>query len=304
MNKKLIATVGAAAFALTMSASVSHATMIAQPGETMGVALGAPLPEGVFAVDLEDYGRRDSAGGPGNFRDLGVNVPLIAWSTPWTLMDSRIEVLYAAPFTHLDSSSAGGLNRLDYYSQLLAVNIAHDFGNGFFAGLLLGIRSPDSFLHVDYVAADIRPSFGYTANGYNFVATFYYNGAFGSKTGNTGLDNGRSDAVAVDLTATKKFDKLELGFVGNASTDVNDRSDNLYANGVNIREGHVALGGLIGYDFGRFTVQGMVTRDVAARGKAIALNGSTSEKETRGWLRIIVPLWVAPKAAPAVVARY
>ena len=45
----------------------------------------------------------------------------------------------------------------------------------------------------------------------------------------------------------------------------------------------------------------MVTREVASRGAPQVLNGAG--KETRGFVRIVVPLYVAPAAAP-VVARY
>jgi len=41
------------------------------------------------------------------------------------------------------------------------------------------------------------------------------------------------------------------------------------------------VGGLVGYNFGFMNVQGYVTRDVAER--------NYGGKETRGWLRIIVP---------------
>lgn len=298
MNNKMLATVGAAAFALTMSASVSHATMIAQPGELMGLAFGAPLPEGVYAVDLEDYGRADTSNLPGS-TNTGVNIPAIAWSTPWSYGGTRLEFLYAAPFVHRD----GGLNRVDYYSQLFGPILAHDFGNGFGASLLLGVRTPDSAFH-DYTAADIRAALSYTAGGWDITGTFYYNGTFGGHSGGafagTAL-TGASDAVDVDFTATKKFGKFEFGLVGFAYTDVNTRGDNsiTFANGtvVGARKGAVALGGLVGYDFGRFTVQGMVTRQIAER--------NLGTYETRGWLRVILPLYTAP--APSVnpvIARY
>ena len=286
--KKLLAAAGVAALSLCVSATASFAGMVAQPGETMGLAVGAPLPEGVYGVDLEDYGHRDNTNGR-----VGVNIPLLVWSTPFTVLDSRVQVLYAAPFIHQDGlPGPGESSRLDFYSQLLAVQLAHDFGNGFGASLIAGVRSPDVAFNADYTSADIRPAISYTANGYDLTATFYYNGTFGNSAR-------RSDAVNVDFTATKKFGKLEAGFVGYASTDINTRLDNVAAG----RVGRVAVGGLVGYDFGKFTVQGMVTREVAARGE-LGNNGSTTNKETRGWLRVIVPLYVAPKAAAPVVARY
>ena len=277
MMKKYAATVGAVAFGVLATMSSSYAGTVQQPGETMGLAVGAPLPEGIFAVDLENYGKRDGAASR-----LGVNIPLIVWATPFMFMDSRVQVLYAAPFIHQD----GAVNRTDFYSQLFGVQLAHDFGNGFGASILVGVRTPDTAFNPDYTSADIRPAFSYTANGYNLSATFAYGGQFGRSTR-------KADAVSVDMTATKKFDKVELGFVGYAQTDIANSFGPLGNGG--LRDGAVAVGGLVGYEFGRFTVQGMVTREVAKR---------YATKDTRGWLRVIVPLYVAPKAVAPVVARY
>jgi hypothetical protein len=279
MKNKFLATVGAAAFAfLATSATASFASTVQQPGETMGLAVGAPLPEGVFAIDLEDYGHRDGAAGR-----VGVNIPLLVWATPFTFMDSRLQVLYAAPWTHTDGFAN---SRVDFYSQLFALQLAHDFGNGFGASILAGVRTPDTANYPDYTSADIRAAVSYTANGYNLTGTFAYGGQFGRTTV-------RQDAVSLDLTATKKFGKLEIGAVGYVQTDVNSSFGRLGNQG--LRDGGAAVGGLIGYDFGLFTVQGMVTREVAKR---------FAGKDTRGWLRIIVPLYVAPKAPAPVVARY
>ena len=298
MKNKIIATAGAAALAFCMSSTASHATMIAQPGELMGLAFGAPLPEGIYAVDLEDYGRADTSNLPGS-TNTGVNIPALAWSTPFSFGGTRLEFLYAAPFIHRD----GAVNRVDYYSQLFGPILAHDFGNGFNASLLLGVRTPDSAFH-DYTAADIRAGLSYVAGGWNVTGTFYYNGTFGGNQGGAFAGTtllGASDAVDVDFTATHKFDKFEFGLVGFAYTDVNTRGDNsaVLANGtvVSARKGAVAVGGLIGYDFDRFTVQGMVTRQIAER--------NLGTYETRGWLRVILPLYTAPKpSVNPVIARY
>src|SRR5258708_1694911 len=102
MKNKILAAVGAAALAFTMSGT-AEAQIVAQPCETCGVALGAPLPEGVFFVDLESYGQRD-----GQPNRLGVNIPLSVWSTPFSFYNTRLEVIAAIPvFTHIDG---GGPN--------------------------------------------------------------------------------------------------------------------------------------------------------------------------------------------------
>ena len=72
-----------------------------------------------------------------------------------------------------------------------------------------------------------------------------------------------------------------------------NRNRALYANYA--RVGTFAAGGLVGYDFGAFKAQLMVTRTVADRGV-----GAFAD-ETRGWFRIIAPLYTA--AAPAAVTQ-
>ena len=58
MKKKTLAKIASTVLALGLTTSVSHAGYFV-PGETMGTSLDSPLPEGVFAVDLEEYGRAD-----------------------------------------------------------------------------------------------------------------------------------------------------------------------------------------------------------------------------------------------------
>lgn len=272
MKQKLIALLGFATACVL--ASPSHA-IVPQPGQTMGVALGAPVPEGVFAVDIEDYGKKD-----GSATRVGANIPFVFWSTPFKIMESRLEVLYAVPFLHLDG---GGTNRVALYNQALLIGAAHDFGNGFNASLFSGVQAPSTFFP-DYTSADIRGSVSYLSNGYDFTGTLYYGGTFGASSR-------FSDGMTLDYTATRKFDKVELGIVGFATTDVNKRANNISG-----LTGSVAVGGLVGYDFGPLSVQAFVTREVAARANA--------GKDTRGWLRVVIPLYVAHAAAAPVVARY
>lgn len=330
MNKKILATLGAATVALAMSGTASHALLGFEPGENSGLAAGSPLPEGVFAIDDELYGHRDGVSG-----NTGLNIPEIVWSTPYSFYNTRLEFVVAIPFFHNNGYQPGApgqpsLNQLtdgraSLYNTAFGVILAHDFGNNFSASLDTNIHPP-SEKYIPHTWADIRVGLSYTGNGFDLTAQFGYTGTFGSK--NTGevatgfyqtpfIGNQAlpffSDAVNVDLTATKKFGKFEIGFVGFAHTDIEDGFDNANATltaltGRNFgttgftRAGAVAVGGLIGYDFGKFTVQADVTREVATRGAPQLLNGTG--KETRGLFRLIVPLYVAPPAPAPVVARY
>ena len=64
------------------------------------------------------------------------------------------------------------------------------------------------------------------------------------------------------------------------------------------RGGRFALGGLIGYDFGPFSVQAYVARDV--------VTSAGVRESTDGWFRIVAPLYTpaaAPAPAPAPLVR-
>ena len=104
-----------------------------------------------------------------------------------------------------------------------------------------------------------------------------------------------ADGLYLDLTATKTFGKFEIGAVAYGFTDLPINRNRGAAFAAYQRQGTFAAGGLIGYDFGAFKAQVFVTRTVADRGV-----GPFAD-ETRGWFRIIAPLYTAQAAAAAPV---
>ncbi len=320
MNKKLLATLAGAALAMTVSASTSYAGLGFEPGETLGQALGAPLPEGLFFIDTEGYGRRDrdadqggglgaAAVGPGP--NIGVNIPALVYASPITFYDTRVEFVYAAPFIHLDGGPFGSAtNRVDIFNQAAGFIFAHDFGNNFGGSLITFVRPPSEHFRSD-TYADLRASLSYTGNGLDLTATVGYTGTFGGFAGGISAMSpihGISDAIDVDFTATKKFGKLEAGFVGYYLHDLNTRGDNstFLANGsvLSLQQEALAVGGLVGYDFGRFTLQGYAVRTVISHNQLILPGvGGFGNPETKGFLRLIVPLYVAPAPALGTMVR-
>jgi len=93
------------------------------------------------------------------------------------------------------------------------------------------------------------------------------------------------DFLNLDLTATKHFGKWEIGPVAFGSTDLPT------ANPSYARQGQFAVGGLVGYNFGPANLQAYVTRDVVQRNYA--------GLETRGWLRVTVPIGTEQAGTPA-----
>jgi len=89
---KLMA-VSALSFGIATSALAGSVT---QPGETVGLAVGAPLPEGLYFVNTTDWGNRS-----GVDTAVGVTIPVLAWATPWTLFGGRVQFLLAAPLAEV-----------------------------------------------------------------------------------------------------------------------------------------------------------------------------------------------------------
>ena len=313
----LVSTLGAAALTLTMTATASYAGYM-QPGETMGVSLVSPLPEGVFFADLEDYGRSPGIAPPNNV-GLGVNIPVLIWSTPISFYNTRLEFIAAFPFAHIDGA---GADRTGFITQGYGVLLGHDFGGGLTGGVGALFRTGDPSPNIadlsgrTDIGIDIRQSLQYKIpEGGPFGAfggiTLIENAAFTTTltsvgprvfTGDGLFVPPQNDLFAADFTAEKTFGKFTIGFTGYGNIDTNNQADRMAtALFNNPREKNIALGGLVGYDFGRFTLTGIVTHSLFR--SAIAPTVSVGE-ETRGWVRVIVPLYVAPAPTAPVVARY
>src|SRR3954467_11291644 len=103
-------------------ATAAFAGSVTQPGETVGLASGAPLPEGLYFVNTGDWGNRS-----GVDTSLGVDIPVLAWSTPWTILGGRVQFLIAGPVVEV------GVHRTTYlrgvYNPLVSGQLAWDLGN-------------------------------------------------------------------------------------------------------------------------------------------------------------------------------
>ena len=272
MKRLLLATT-----ALLSTAVVgAHAASVLQPGGTLGVAAGAPLPEGVFFNDISSLGNRD-----GTVAKAEINLTSIVWATPFTFYKTRLEFLYLAP-TYAITNTAQ--DRFFVNPQLFGAYLAHDFGGGFGGSYFAGVRAATTASPLFKQSSfEQRGALSYTGNGFNLTVDAI-NGLYTSRTI-------YADWINVDITATKKFGKFEIGGVAFGSSDLNSPTFGYK------RVGQIAAGGLVGYNFGKFTLQAMVTRDVTTH--------NYTGKETRGWMRVILPLYVAP-AAPMepIRARY
>lgn len=292
MTNKTVAKLATAILALGLTTSVSHAGYFV-PGETMGTSLDSPLPEGVFAVDLEEYGRSDVQNAA--TANVGVNIPVLVWSTPWTFYGNRLEFLAAVPFAHLD----GAVNRVGAVTYAFGPIIGHDFGGGLTGGVSAFVRTPTPSQNIQVLdgrtqtEGDFRESLQYTTqSGWTFIE----NAGFTTAFNNSSKSLGQNDFMAGDFTIKKTFDKLDVGITGYGTTDLQNRLSGLGRLG---RASQVEVGGLLGYNFGKFLVRGIVVRSILNE-----VSGVRLPAETRGFFVVTVPLYVAPTAPTPVVARY
>lgn len=274
MQRRLLACVATATLVVCGTNQNVIAGSVTQPGETAGIATGAPLPEGFYFVNTADWGVRDTSP---ESTSVGVTIPVLAWSTPWTLLGGRLQFLAATPAVEV------GVNHTDYvsgiYNPYLAGQLAWDLGNDFGFSYALGAYfGVDNDVAFDTSSLNQRFALSYTGNDWNLTANAIWGIQQHSVT-----ETINPNFLNVDLTATKKFDKWEIGAVGYYSTDLNTPTPGYQ------KQSQFALGGLVGYNFGPVTLQAYLTTDTYQK--------NYHGRDTRGWVRLIVPLG-NPFAAP------
>lgn len=123
--RAFLCTTIAAAFCAVVSPALAGS--VTQPGETIGLAAGAPLPEGVYFVNTLNWGVRKGENGADDVT-LGVNIPVLAWATPTTIAGGRLQLLGALPALEVGVQNADHDSGL--YNPFLAAQLAWDLGSG------------------------------------------------------------------------------------------------------------------------------------------------------------------------------
>jgi Putative MetA-pathway of phenol degradation len=294
--KNTLAQAGFAAIcAISLSTAVSGTAMagsVTYPGELVGISF-APLPEGVYAVNTSSFANDRAVGDKSS---IYVDIPVIAWSTPWTFLGGRVEAYVAGPFVGV---YAPGVYTNDFYNPFVAVGEAWDLGHGFYVAEFVGSYLPiDNFLGQNYFTPNNRFAIGYTGDGWDLTA----HTTFGLRTNDISTSFGDANPMVagthgydyfnLDLTATKKLGKWEVGPVAFGSWDVGSAS----TPGTGPHQGQFAVGGLVGYDFGGLYGQVYMTHDVWIHNYA--------SYETNIFGRIIIPLWNPPAPPKPLVSKY
>jgi hypothetical protein len=263
------------AVALAASSTAALATSELPAGITTGIALGAPLPEGVYDISIASYGSSAAS-------NLAYAVPVwLIWSTPWQIAGGRLMLDTATGVADAWGPGGTGSGTDSWLNTLLDAALAWNLGNGWNASVRAGVWLPSTqtlsvALGRDYASFEGNASVSYVANGWNLTASSFY----GTGGGNAGVlsDHYQPAWFNIDLTATKKLGKLEIGAIAYGSWDL---EKNAAVGG--LKQSQFAVGGLVGYDFGSFIAQAKLAGDVAEE--------NYGAKEVRGSINIIKPLW-------------
>jgi hypothetical protein len=270
--------------------ALSGSGRLGDPTATLGTAPGAPLSEGFYFSNTPDWGVRDPS------TRLFVDHPVYTWSTPWMILGARFRVLAE---TALDVNERGGRHAGGFYNPLLTGQLAWDLGNGFGFSYTFGAYF-DVHQELAWSSTSIAQRFAlsYTGGGWNLTTNVINGIHLDAVTDRPqilpcpapfGLNGCNPNFGNIDLTATEKFDKWELGPVAFGSMDLS-RPIASYE-----KQSQFAAGWLVGYDFGPARLQAYVTRD--------AYEHNYSGHDTRLWGRVTVPLWTPAASAPPAVAR-
>jgi hypothetical protein len=290
-NTIKLAALGACALAASTTAALAGSELPA--GVTTGIALGAPLPEGVYDITIGSYGSR---GADAN-SNLAYAIPVwLIWSTPWQIAGGRILLDTATGVADSWSSIGGGYNTGwdSWLNTLVEAQIKWNLGNGWNAGFQAGAWLPSTqrlpmVLGRNYTAFQGVVAVSYLANGWNLSATGIYGS--GGDIVNPLNNNWQPAWVNLDLTATKKLGKMEIGVIAYGSWDLDNDLAAVCTGATFCKQSQFAVGGLVGYDFGSFITQFKLAGDVSQE--------NYGGKEVRGNINNIKPLWNhAPLEAP------
>jgi hypothetical protein len=265
---------------LCASLTGAMAGSVTQPGSTVGTAAGAPLPEGGYFSNTADWGVRAGT-------RLFVDHPVYIWSTPWMFLGARVQLLAETAFNERDGPGHTG----GFYNPLITGQLAWDLGNGlgfsYTFGAYIGVQQPLSW---SSSSLNQRFALSYTRDGWNLTANAVYGIQLDAVTSRPQISSCRApfaqygcnpDFFNLDLTATRKFDRWELGPVAFGSSDLT-RPLVSYA-----KTSQVAVGGLIGYDFGHVRLQVYLTREI--------YESNYGGLDTRVWGRVTLPLWIVSR---------
>lgn len=250
------------------TAMSAHAFSFLQPGFTTGLPLYAIFPEGLYLINVPQYGVRNSKP---SF-DLAADSPFFFYQSPFDIGGAHLNMQFSPTYTI--SRVAGVATARGFYNTYFGIGASWDLGNGWYIGNRFAGFIPQGGAEA-YHFGDLEERVGltYLKDGLLFTIT-----AVLGEPIQSGFRTA-PNAFNLDLTLTQQFGKWELGAVAFGSTDLN-KPNLTYA-----MQRQFALGPLIGYDFGSFTVKLKFTTDVAQQ--------NYGRYDRRVEADMIIPVWLA-----------
>lgn len=95
-------------------------------GRDGGTPAGAPFPQGLYFTNTADWGCRNT--NPTSC--LGITIPVVTWSTPWTFLGARVQFFSVTPVIEIGTNNIT-LLIMPAFSIRLFGQLAWDLGNGF-----------------------------------------------------------------------------------------------------------------------------------------------------------------------------
>ena len=155
----------AAAGAFSLCSAVSAlAGSYTQPGSTIGPPVGMPTPPGVYFSDWITQGSRTS---PSDLY-LGDDIPVLLWSTPWTIAGARLQFTVAPVIPVWYGEH--GITSSGLYDPFVAASLAWDLGHGWGVCSMLGYYTAiQGTISSSSNSVNQRFGLSYTANGWNLT---------------------------------------------------------------------------------------------------------------------------------------
>jgi hypothetical protein len=266
-------------------------------GVSIGDPVGAAPPPGVYFENTTMYAPK--ATGHGQVSAFKVNawaeIPTLYWSTGWNFLGANVVMALSQPYYEVNAWSSvapgppfSGATHFPAVHNIWVdpLTLSWNFRNGWFASASLAFYAPDGSRYnnspnPDYWTFEPSAAISYLGDGWDLTARFVYNvnassaghtGAFaGTAAAAFGVGYRSGDQAYLDLTATKKFGKWEIGPVGYLKWQTtSDRPGGGFScatmaasTGVPCgRATDFAVGGLIGYDFGPVALKLFMTDSI------------------------------------------
>ena len=263
-NTIKFAALGVCALAASSTAALAGSEL--PQGLTTGIALGAPLPEGVYDITFGSYGSRGNTANS----NLAYAIPVwLIWSTPWQIAGGRILLDTATGVADAWTPAAGHWHRqLAEHPRRGADQVEpRQWLERWLPGRRLAAEHAGSSdgsrpQTMPRSRAWRRSAIWLTAGICRLPASMARGRRRTAEI--TGRPTYSAEWFNLDLTATRKFGKFEIGAIGYGSwmRRIDGRSPR-HPRAASASRASSLSAVLIGYDFGSFMAQVKLVSDVA-----------------------------------------